>query len=446
MQLGVNVDPRHGFRAEDIAAPGVAWVRTVLTPDYALWPWIEDCHAHDLKVLGVIARESFRRGWIYKHAARYYGRHYAPSLETPDSRPETKLDAWQIGNEPDLRSPSSWAMRPERLGRLLRAFRAALPDATIIGPGLASGQPSYPSRFLPYAGAVLDAIAIHPYGQRPTPDFPSPAWGFGEVQTLVDLYRQVTTKPLWVTEFGGPDRDFDDEHQRAQYHSEMLLALSRAGVEVAMVFCWSDAMVPGFGLIDAQGAAKESYAAFFDGARAILRQAQDERAVPQSPIPNPQPPFVDYRGQLPANGHYAERPIDRIIGATLHYTATPASLTVEQIAAGQLQRDAAPGGPKFPAIAYTLVVPEDGSVALCHDLGVRTWHSDASGRNDRYVGIAYIGNHEPNPAQLAGLRSALRWVETQLGRGLQVIEGHKDGRGTACPGPMWPGWREAVLP
>jgi hypothetical protein len=81
----------------------------------------------------------------------------------------------------------------------------------------------------------------------------------------VQVYRRAG-KPIWVSEFGGPDRDFADEAARAAYHGTMLLALRDADVGAAIQFCWADSMVPGFGLVDAQGVAKESYAAFYAGA------------------------------------------------------------------------------------------------------------------------------------------------------------------------------------
>ena len=129
----------------------------------------------------------------------------------------------------------------------------------------------------------------------------------------------------------------------------------------------------------------------------------------------------------------------------MHLTATPASLTVDRIAAGQLTRNAAPGGPKFPAIAYSFVVVKSGDVVICHDLAVRCWHSAGPGRNDRYVGVAFVG-YEPNAAQLRGIRAAFQRVEAEIGRGLQVIEGHRDGVATQCPGKSWPTWRDSILP
>ena len=132
-----------------------------------------------------------------------------------------------------------------------------------------------------------------------------------------------------------------------------------------------------------------------------------------------------------------------IVGITVHYTATAPGATVEAIARGQLDRVADPQtGRKFPAIAYTLVVPEDGSIAWCHDLNVRCWHSGAWGRNDHYIGLCWIGNHTPNDAQIAAMRYAIReWIPAQLGRPLGIVEGHRDAMSTLCPGPTWNEWK-----
>ena len=232
MEVGVNVDSRLGFRAADIAAPGVTWVRTVITPHDDLGPWIEDCHAHGLKVLGVIARESFRRGWTYKSAARYYNRFYGPGTHSPT------FGAFQIGNEPDLRSPSSWMMRPERLNRLLRAFRTEMPGAQIIGPGLASGQASY------LDGVSLgefDFLGVHGYGQRPndTEDWSDLPGNFGYIGDLLDTYARFGKK-IWMTEIG-LSTDQVSEPFQARYLSAMLDTISRrSDVEALLWFVWSD--------------------------------------------------------------------------------------------------------------------------------------------------------------------------------------------------------------
>lgn len=131
----------------------------------------------------------------------------------------------------------------------------------------------------------------------------------------------------------------------------------------------------------------------------------------------------------------------RLYGVTVHYTASPPTGTVEAIAAYQTGDSAQE---PFPEIAYTLMVPADGSIAWCHDLNVRCWHSGAWGRNDFYVGVCFINNSRPSDVQLQGLAYAIHWVQTQLGREL-IVEGHKDAYPTACPGAEWPSWREELM-
>jgi len=126
----------------------------------------------------------------------------------------------------------------------------------------------------------------------------------------------------------------------------------------------------------------------------------------------------------------------------IHYTASPAAVSIRSIAMYQT-------GPTaqldFPAIAYHLMVDEVGDIHLLHDLDIRVWHNGGPQRNERAVGLCYTGDYAPNELQMKGLREAVRWCEQQLGRKLEV-RGHKDTYATACPGPFWPGWRPEVIP
>lgn len=157
-------------------------------------------------------------------------------------------------------------------------------------------------------------------------------------------------------------------------------------------------------------------------------------------------PPVDLRGKLPirpgTNGRYPGRDLAAVDSVDLHYTAGPSTSTVQAIAAYQT-------GPKaqepFPAIAYHLIVDNRGAVSWCHDLDRRVWHNGAPGRNERAIGICYIGDREPNAAQKRGIQNAIRWCQQQIGRTL-IVAGHKDQYATSCPGPTWPTWRRDVLP
>lgn len=174
----------------------------------------------------------------------------------------------------------------------------------------------------------------------------------------------------------------------------------------------------------------------------IQQQQAAEGVVGQ---PGPSVVIFDVRGTLPTRfpgADYSRRPLGGIVGVDLHYTASPSTATVRAIAAYQV----GPGAQEdFPAIAYTLIVDGAGVAYWCHDLDRRVWHNGASGHNESHVGICYIGDREPNAAQIRGLKAAIAFCQQQLGRTL-TVSGHRDSYSTSCPGPAWPQWRSAVLP
>lgn len=145
------------------------------------------------------------------------------------------------------------------------------------------------------------------------------------------------------------------------------------------------------------------------------------------------------------------RPLGSIVGVTFHYTAGPTSGTAQSTALYQTS-EAARGqtgnDTPFPGLAYTLFVEGTGRVVLAWDLSRRVWHSAAViaglGRNYTHVGICYAGDREPNNLQLAGLATALRWCQKQLGREL-VAEGHGWVYSTSCPGPTSHLWIPQVV-
>lgn len=154
---------------------------------------------------------------------------------------------------------------------------------------------------------------------------------------------------------------------------------------------------------------------------------------------------IDLRGQLPTRpgaSPYPKRSLALVTDVDLHYTASASDVSVEAIARYQT----GPGAQEpFPAIAYHFMVDGHGRINRLHDLDVRVWHNGGYRRNDIAVGICYIGNREPNPAQQRWLRETIRLCERELGRSL-AVHGHKDSAQTICPGSMWPSWRAAVLP
>lgn len=152
----------------------------------------------------------------------------------------------------------------------------------------------------------------------------------------------------------------------------------------------------------------------------------------------------DMRGQLPTRGvaRYSLRPMAPVDTFCVHYTAAPPERTVLDIANYQVNVQT---GDLFPEIAYHLFIEKDGTVIWCHDLNKRVWGSGQPGMNERAVHCCYSGNYTPTPEQLVGLAKARQFCQYSLLEGRRlVVQGHKDGYATACPGPTWPQWKDQI--
>jgi hypothetical protein len=173
--------------------------------------------------------------------------------------------AYEIWNEQDLEAtyvpPSGYAVLLNAAYSTIKAIDGSA--SSVIMGGLASGNPGYVSDVITYSDNGLlnvDGIGLHPYGQRPSANWPNSDWGFGTVSDLMNNYHQVSTKPQWITEVGTNDESVQDDFP---WHMFTTLE-SISYCPVALWFCWSDGMVPPFGLIDVDGNDKGSYYSFLN--------------------------------------------------------------------------------------------------------------------------------------------------------------------------------------
>lgn len=166
--------------------------------------------------------------------------------------------ALQIWNEPDLPNPSpayNPTLRPAVYARMLtrchNAIKAVNANLKIVTAGLVSGQPSYLQQVFNAGGGKLsaDAIAVHPYDQRPEPTWPSANWRAGYVGDLIDRYRQVTVLPQWLTEAGVNDLNIQAEYLTRLYKT--IRSQDQGFVERVHWFAYSDAMAAPYGLVNA---------------------------------------------------------------------------------------------------------------------------------------------------------------------------------------------------
>lgn len=186
--------------------------------------------------------------------------------------------AFQIWNEPDHPPTAGYApslpqnVYAEMLRRTAAAIRAVDPGLTLVGAGLSSGDDGWLAGVLGYLNHAypVDVLAIHPYGQRPEPTWPTPTWLHGYVGDLLWRYRRVLRQPvpIWITEVGEryevntyhDRRAGQAEYMRRFYHA---MANEYAGlVDRVAWFCYSDGMVSPFGLLEQNGRRKPAYETF----------------------------------------------------------------------------------------------------------------------------------------------------------------------------------------
>lgn len=246
-----------------------------------------------------------------------------------------RLASWQptyqIWNEPDHPVQGNYnpALREEVFGRMLRrtrdAIKAADPRATVISGGLAMGNPSWLSRVINSLGGDLpvDAIAFHPYGQRPDRNWPRPDWGFGYVGDLLNKYYQAgLRKPVWISEMGVKQEELEHNPEKvAEFLNRYYRTITsqyRDKVPELIWFCYSDGMVPPFGLTEANGARKPAYFAYVRAASAYRPEPAEEEAVEVAPppppglgAPSPQPPATE----IPSPGPPVSQPAPSDVSA-----------------------------------------------------------------------------------------------------------------------------------
>ncbi|MEM7343890.1 MAG: CotH kinase family protein, partial [Chloroflexota bacterium] len=177
---------------------------------------------------------------------------------------------FQIWNEPDLPPHPTYirsmteALYGQMLARSQETIKAVNSNLQVMVAGLGSGNWNWLNRVKQSVGGSLpaDSYAIHPYGQRPEPTWPSSNWGFGYVGDLIRNYQSVTSLPLVISEIGEQhlSQTGQAEYLRRFYRS-MTTQFSNV-VSNVYWFCYSDGMVSPYGLVDNIGQRKEAYFAF----------------------------------------------------------------------------------------------------------------------------------------------------------------------------------------
>lgn len=256
--IGLNVDRNGTTPLRDLQSLHATMARIVLMPDMSSLQTVKDYAVAGIRNLGVIARESFvDDAWKDDAGLRLqllaYQEQYGPYLT-----------AWQIGNEPDGEGESSWKMDQASYTRLIRVARETLGNyVIIISGGLCSGQPQWLENVdLRY----VDALAVHPYLKDAPND--KDIEDLIDIPVLLDAYEPYAQGlPFVITEWGWWG-EYSSRGEEEIYDMVQWAAGSKRIVGF-FYFCYSDAMVPPFGLFRADGKSKATYIMSF------VSEAQD---------------------------------------------------------------------------------------------------------------------------------------------------------------------------
>ena len=277
IQTGLNIDPSHPGGDAPLAKLqdlGVEWVRIGFkdTSGFVVYdPVVNQLHAAGIKILMILHYET-EPGMPDKEAPDpewdAYIDSFAARCGNIAQHFGLQVDAYQIWNEQDHPGEPGYkpGIRASVFGRMLAEASGVLRApgvGTIIGGGSSAGSTTHYLDARNSLGGSLpvDAIAVHPYGRRPEDDWPRPDWGFGPIVPLIQTYRSALDLPVWVTEMGVKEDEAGSQGTQAVFLSKTFAALD-GQAEVLHWFCYSDGMVPTFGLLEASGAEKPSYQSF----------------------------------------------------------------------------------------------------------------------------------------------------------------------------------------
>jgi hypothetical protein len=288
--FGLNIDPRnpHGNPIPaELRALGVKTVRFTLKdptpgirPDQDIlrfYRWhIEALAEAGIDSLLVLNDETCPRP---PHAAapvevwRAYIDHFAGRA----AEIAKALDAWrptfQVWNAPDLTASQSGydpSLSPSTYGQLLQqtyqAIKALDADLKVITAGLVSGEPDWLAEVIQSLETDLpaDAVAVHPYGKRPSLDWPASDWGTGHIGDLFASYRHIPNLPLWVTEIGLDTLDYEFQATYLRRFYNTVTDQFGDSVQHAFWFCYGDGMAYPFGLVTHSGTPKPAYQAYHE--------------------------------------------------------------------------------------------------------------------------------------------------------------------------------------
>ncbi len=298
-QYGINLDPdQHAglpLKAQDLS--GLKWVRFVFQAQphqkrtiqqscqfYA--PLIDSYRALGIRTLLILNHQTFVGDEPWKKSGgnwRSYAADFSVICGEIARYFKDRGVAYEIWNEGDQASDSAIYVPPQTFAPLLSASSIAIktadPTATVVFGGLVGSDPcAYLQAVASTLGRLpVDAIGVHPYGKSPSGDN-------GIIPYLQNIRGAFPTLPLWITEYGD-GQIVKARYEVVDYYMRLVDSALRRSmastVPVAIWYCWSDGMNPGFGITDVNRQPKDKvYSTYF-----LLNKLNEVMAPPSTPAP-----------------------------------------------------------------------------------------------------------------------------------------------------------------
>ncbi len=258
---GFTVDPLNPGGAPDpaqLAKMKVGLVRVVYKENAQVENYVDKLINNGITPVLIL-------NWEANSDAYYSGggiNSYIPTFENRVIKPAAQhygnKVVYQIWNEPDG-IQGTIPLSPENYAALLSDAYRLIKNQTgarVITAGLVSGNINYVARLLAASGGQLpaDGIAYHPY-----------IINLGDVVNTIKAFAQATGRPVWITEFGW---ETPNQDQQAAWLRSVMSLMQRSDLkqylQATMWYAWSDAMNPGFGLVDANGNPKKAFRVFLE--------------------------------------------------------------------------------------------------------------------------------------------------------------------------------------
>lgn len=346
--FAINIDP-HNEAAWQITNPATLYTEGFrgvrFTGRASIQPRIDECVAAGLDVMAIITGES--EGYVPWNAA------------------------WlQFHNEPDLH-PTWTDNTPQKVADDYVLYRNTYAEHTInqgvrwAGPGLASGGVlalNWCAAWLEAIGDRApwpDALALHPYTLTPE-----------QARTHIDDFWNAFQIPIIVTEWWHTAASQHIWNFQCMLNGDGLDGLGARAALWNSYFCYTDAMVPGFGLRNAQGQPKNEYYAL------LSSPCNGEQSFSEAPGAAYQPAVF----QMPAASAGPFRKTPR--GIILHGSRSGrASNTVHEEFMGTAGYAVRNG-----TLAWNATVGDD-EIALHLPMGAWGWNARAA--SDDYLAVEF---------------------------------------------------------